>query len=253
MADLLQMSSVSKCYWRGERPLPVLRDVSFEVRPGEIVAVVGARDEGKTTLLKVAAGMERADKGRVILGGRDLATISGNDRERLLGAEVAWIDRERPGVRWRVRDYVSLPLAMGRERGRRKARASAMAALERVGAAGCADQRWGELSNWERMLVGLARAVVSRPRLILIDDLLDGFGMLRTQEAGDLLCSLVQELDCGVLMSSSGLEATLLADTVLSFGCGRLTPLAGGPGDGAEVIDFPAGAHPGASTRGVGS
>jgi predicted ABC-type transport system involved in lysophospholipase L1 biosynthesis ATPase subunit len=253
VTDLLEMSNVSKLYWRGERLLPVLMDISLEVHQCEVVAVVGARDEGKTTLLKIAAGMERADKGRVILAGRDLATLSGNDRERLLGAQVVWIDRERPGMRWKARDYVSLPLAMGREHSLRRARASAVAALERVGAAGCACQRWGDLSNWERMLVGLARAVVGRPRLILIDDLLDGFGMLRTQEVGDLLCPLVQELDCGVLMSSSGLEATLVADTVLSFGCGRLTPLAGCAGDGAQVIDFPAGVHPSTSTRGVGS
>jgi predicted ABC-type transport system involved in lysophospholipase L1 biosynthesis ATPase subunit len=253
MTELLAMSGVSKGYWRGQRRLAVLADVSLEVHAREVVAVVGSRDEGKTTLLKIAAGMESPDEGQVSIAGQDVAALSSRERERLLGDAVVWIDRERPGVRWRACDYVALPLTMGRERRRRKARAIASAALDRFGAGGCAEQCWGELSNWERMLVGLARVFASRPKLVLIDDLLDGFGMLRTEESGDLLRSLVEELGCGVLMSASGLEATLLADTVLSFGRGRLAPLAGGPGDGAEVIDFPGSAGQGSGSRSMGS
>jgi predicted ABC-type transport system involved in lysophospholipase L1 biosynthesis ATPase subunit len=253
VAELLVMSDVSKSYWRGQRLLRVLANVSLHVGRGEIVAVVGSRDEGKTTLLKIAAGIERPDDGRVILAGQDLAELSARARERLLGCELAWIHRERPGVGWRAREYVALPHAMGRERGRRSARRMAHAALERVGADGCAEQRWGELSNWERMLVGFARAYASRPRLILIDDLLDGFGMLRTQEAGSLLRSIVEELGCGVLMSASGMEATLVADSVWSFGRARLVPLTGALDAGAEVIDFPKGVGPGAGSRSMGS
>ena len=58
MDEVLLVSEVSKSYWRGGRPLDVLTDVSLRVRPGAIVAVVGERHEGKTTLLKIAAGIE---------------------------------------------------------------------------------------------------------------------------------------------------------------------------------------------------
>jgi putative ABC transport system ATP-binding protein len=257
MDEVLVMQGVSKAYWRGQRSLAVLADVSLTVRAGEVVAVVGSRDEGKTTLLKLAAAMETPDEGRIQVVGHDLGMRSSHERERLLGAEVAWIDRERPGVRWKACDYVALPLAMGRGSGRREARAKARAALERVGAEGCAEQRWGDLSNWERMLVGLARAFAGSPRLVLIDDLLDGFGTFRTQESCDLLRSLVEEHGCGVLMSASGLEATLFADTVLSLGHAQLKRMVGGVEEGgqlteAEVIDFPGTAHDSGS-RHVGS
>ncbi|MGN6371499.1 MAG: ATP-binding cassette domain-containing protein [Solirubrobacteraceae bacterium] len=253
MTDLLAMRGVSKGYWRGARHLAVLIDVSLQVGRGEIVAAVGARDEGKTTLLKLAAGMEQPDEGQVLIAGQALTSLSVPERERLLGEQITWIGRERPSFAWTAAGYVALPLTLGRRHGRREADRLAMAALERVGAVECAGQRWDELSNWERMLVGFARAYASRPRLILIDDLLDGFGMLRTQEAGELLRSLVEELDCGVLMSATGMEATLVADSVWSFGKGRLKPMTELPGgDGAEVIDFPGG-MPGDGSRSVGS
>jgi putative ABC transport system ATP-binding protein len=254
MADLLTMRGVSKGYWRGARHLAVLLDVSLQAVRGEIVAAVGARDEGKTTLLKLAAGMEQPDEGQVLVDGQVLTGLSAPERERLLGERIAWIDRERPSMAWTASRYVALPLVLGRKRGRREADRLAMAALERVGASKCAGQHWDELSNWERMLVGFARAYASRPRLILVDDLLDGFGMLRTQEAGELLRSIVEELGCGVLMSATGMEATLAADSVWSFGRGRLEPMTEqSRGAGAEVIDFPGGAAPGGGSRSVSS
>lgn len=253
MSDSLVLRGVSRSYWRGERRLPVLVDISLEVGPGEIVAVVGSRDEGKTTLLKVAAGMVRPDEGDVKLGGRDLTKLSSIERERLLGSVIAWTDREPPRVPWKVRDYVGMPLTMGRGLGRRKARDLAMVALELVGAAGCATQRWCELSNWERMLAGLARGIVARPQLLLIDDLLDGFGMRRTSDLGDLVRSLVDELGCGVLMSSTGVEAALIADRVWSFGRGRLKLMSDQAGTDAEVIDFPKGVGRDRGSRSVGS
>lgn len=253
MADLLVMSGVSKGYWRGARQLQVLIDVSLRMAPGQIVATVGARDEGKTTLLKLAAGMTHPDEGQVLLDGQNLAVLSPKERDRLLGEKVAWIGRERPGIDWTAAQYVAVPLTMGRGYGNRKARRLARAALEFVGAGACADQRWDDLSNWQRMLVGFARAYVGRPRLILIDDLLDGFGMLRMQEAGTILHSIVEELGCGVLMSATGMESALVADSVWSFGRGRLKPMTDQPGPGAEVIDFPRGTEPGTGSRGVGS
>ena len=150
MGELLALQGVSKSYRRGGRRLRVLVDVSLELEPGTVGAVVGARDEGKTTLLKIAAGIEPPDTGEVRLGARDLTLLAREERARLLGDEIAWIHREGPGVRLEVVDYLALPLAMGRGRGRREARDRVLRALERVGAARCARQRWEELSDWER-------------------------------------------------------------------------------------------------------
>jgi predicted ABC-type transport system involved in lysophospholipase L1 biosynthesis ATPase subunit len=249
MAELLALRGVYKGYPRGERRMQVLGDVSLEVRAGEIAAVVGAREEGKTTLLKIAAGIESCDAGEVWLGEVDLANSADRVRARLLGAEISWTHREGTGVKFRVLDYVALPLAIGRRRGRREAQELAMDALERVGAANCAGQRWAELSNWERLLVGLARGIVGVPKLLVVDDLMDGFGMGRTREAGELLHALVGELGCGALMSCSDLEPALVADCVWSLEHGRLSLLCEHGGALAEVIDFPNSARHRAAAR----
>ncbi len=252
MAELLALRGVCKGYVRGERRSQVLLDVSLEARAGEIAAVVGGRREGKTTLLKVAAGIESVDAGEVWLGDVELTRASDRERARLLGAEIAWTHREGTGVKFRVLDYVGLPLAIGRGRGQRQGRELAMEALERVGAVGCAGQRWAELSNWERLQVGLARAIASSPKLLVVDDLMDGFGIGRTREAGELLVALVRELGCGVLMSCSDLEAALIADCVWSLERGRLTLLAEQSGELAEVIDFPGSARQSQGSRRLG-
>jgi predicted ABC-type transport system involved in lysophospholipase L1 biosynthesis ATPase subunit len=250
--ELLAMRGACKGYARGEHTSQVLVDVSLEVHPGEIAAVVGGRREGKTTLLKVAAGLEPLDTGEVWLESVELARVSDRERARLLGREIAWTHREGTGVRFRVLDYVGLPLAIGRGCGQRRAHGLAMEALERVGAASCAGQRWVELSNWERLLVALARGIVSSPKLLVVDDLMDGFGIGRTREAGELLLALVGELGCGVLMSCSDLEAALVADRVWSLEGGRLSLLVEQGAELAEVIDFPGSARVSHGSRRLG-
>jgi putative ABC transport system ATP-binding protein len=239
MGDLLALQGVRKSYQRGGRRLRVLADVSLELELGAVGAVVGARDEGKTTLLKIAAGIESPDAGEVRLGTRDLPQLSREERARLLGDEITWIHREGPGMRLEVLDYLGLPLAMGRGRGRREARSRVLSALERVGASRCARQRWEELSDWERVLVGLARAIVCEPRLLMLDSVTDGLGMRRVRETGELLLELAGELGCGVLMSCTDLEAALIADRVWSLERGGLSLLSEQAVTEAEIIEFP--------------
>jgi predicted ABC-type transport system involved in lysophospholipase L1 biosynthesis ATPase subunit len=253
MSELLALRGVCKGYARGKRTMRVLVDASLALAPGEIAAVVGSREEGKTTLLKIAAGIETPDAGEVWLGDVDLARLSDEERSRLLGREIAWTNREGTGVKFRVLDYVGLPLAIGRGRRQREAQDLAMEALERVGAANCAGQHWAELSNWERLLVGFARGIAGSPRLLVVDDLMDGFGMRRTREAGELLLALAGELGCGMLMSCNDLEAALIADRVWSLEGGRLSVLSERESEQADVIDFPSGIRQSHSSRGVGS
>jgi predicted ABC-type transport system involved in lysophospholipase L1 biosynthesis ATPase subunit len=227
---VLVLVGVGKGFRRGRRRWQVLVDVSLTVASGEMVGVVGARREGKTTLLEVAAGIELADEGRVWFEGRDLALCSADERDGLLGDRVAWMDRAGADD-FEVLDYVGLPLGMGRGRGMRDADDLAMAALERVGAVDCARKRWDELSNWERVLVAFARGFVGRPALMVVDDLLDGLGPRGTREAGELLLSMAGELGCGVLVAASDLEALLVADRVLCFEHGTLAVMSGQTND----------------------
>jgi ABC-type lipoprotein export system ATPase subunit len=245
MGDLLALSGVSKSYRRGDRRLSVLADVTLRMGAGEIGAVVGSRNQGKTTLLQIAAGLLRPDRGEVWLGDVELTRCSDDERALVLRHEIAWIHREGTGLDLKVLDYVALPLWTGRRwsligfrRGKREAEHQAMVALERVGAEACAGLRWGDLSNWERVLVGFARGVARGPRLMLVDDVIDGFGMGKTWEAGELLLSFAKELRCAILMSVSDFEAALVAERVWGFEHGGLKLLSGKTDAEAEIIEL---------------
>jgi putative ABC transport system ATP-binding protein len=218
---------------------PLLSDVSFDVERGEVVAVVGVRRTGKTTLLKVAVGIETPDKGSVRLGDLELTGLSDRRRTRLRGHEVVWVCRAGPAQGLEVRQVVGWPLAV--RRGRRETERRAVEMLERVGALEYARERWGDLPPREQVLVGLAQGFAGSPSVVVIDDLLDALGPGTTEKAFDLLRDLMAESQVprGVVISASDLDSAIFADRIWSLRDAKLTPTLG-HGDGrGEVIPFP--------------
>jgi ABC-type lipoprotein export system ATPase subunit len=236
----LSIEEVWKGYSRGSQWTEVLENVSLSVQPGEVVAVSGDRFRGKTTLLKIAAGLERPNRGGVSIGACRLTDCRDAKQSHLLGHQIRWIDRRGPRMKMEVARFVGLPQALhGRQR--RQAERAAGQALERVGAQQCLGRCWGELSNGQRMLVSLARAFLGSPIIVVIDDLLDGLGVRGTEEASDLLRSLIEasEPRCGVLMSVSGAESAMYADRVWSITGKRTLKLMAAPQMGGNVVPFP--------------
>ncbi len=237
--ELLSLNGVCKSYRRGARSLRVLVDVMLTVGEREIVGVVGPRDVGKTTLLEIAAGLQKPDRGEVWLAGVELVSCSDRERDEVLRRDVAWVRRGGMALDCGMLEYISLALMVSHRHNRRDAEGLAMLALERVGAERCAGLRWNALSNWERVLVGFALGMAREPRLLVVDDVIDGFGMSRTREAGELLLSFVEKIGCSVLMSASDFEPALIADRLLSFEHGKLKlPKNETLTDEAEIIEL---------------
>jgi ABC-type cobalamin/Fe3+-siderophores transport system ATPase subunit len=256
MSALLSLEGVGKRYWRGERPHWLLRRATLHLDAGEVVAVMAMRSQGKTTLLRIAAGMLAPDEGRVLLAGHDLEGLSDQAHARLLREQVGVAGRLGPGLGVRMLDYVAMRLAIGGRSRRREVHAHALAALEHVGAEHCAERHWEELSDWERALVEIAQAIAGTPRLLLIDDVIDGLGMRETDELGQLVRALAENHQIGVLMAVSDPEAALGSHRVLSLADGRLSPMSPSPlsADATaqsfpNVIDFPSSPEPSLRAR----
>ncbi len=238
---VLRLEGVVRGFRRGRDRWRVLSGVSLTVAAGEFVGLLGGRGEGKTTLLEVAAGVEVPEHGKVWFEGRDLASCSDDERSDLRGDRIVWMPRE-DFCEFVVLDYVAVPLGMGRGIGMRSAEDRALEALKRVGVEHCAERSWEDLSDWDRLLVTFARGYAARPRLMVLDDLLDAHGAGGTREAGELLLSLARELRCGVLVGASDLGALLVADRVLHFdGEGGISTRP----QPRNVIDFPDAAQAG--------
>lgn len=261
--ELLRLIDVSKSYRRGSQELCVLREASVDVGAGEVVCVLATHSEGKTTLLRIAAGIERADAGDVSFEGQDLAALSDPELSALLGARIAWVGKRGPRTGVRMFDYIAMPLLarggegaqsgnwtrrwLERRAYRRTVDARVRAALERVGATGCAEQQWETMSDWERALVELAHAIAAGPAVVLIDDVTDNLGGAETKDFIGLVRAISREFQLGVLMSVSDPPATMLSDRIMKLSGGRLTPVPKGtarkgpPPSRGNVFEFPPG------------
>jgi ABC-type lipoprotein export system ATPase subunit len=211
---VLVLDSVWKGFDRGGRPFSVLEGVSLTVGAREVVSIVGTRDQGKSTLVKIAAGIERPDRGSVRVGGVEVTGLNDGQLSRVLRTQVGLAARDGPGTQSRMGEYVGLRLAAGQRWSWRERDLRVAEVLERLEVADCAPLRWGELSNWQRVRVELAQAIANKPQLLLVDDVLDGLGLGKTDEAMELVRDLAQEVGCGVLMVASDYMAATPSDLV---------------------------------------
>jgi ABC-type sugar transport system ATPase subunit len=215
--SLLALERVGKRYREGQRERIVLDDVSLEMQVGELVVVWGLRRSGRTTLLRIAAGVEAPDSGAVLFDGRDLAESG----ERSLGEGIGYV---RKGLRGSeeegVLEQVAAPL-LARGVSVDEARARARVALARTGAQACAALRVGELGAGEGVRVALARTLSLSPALLVIDEPVGAVELGERDEILALLRTLASE---GLAVLASAGEAGELAGThrALSLGEGQL-------------------------------
>lgn len=241
MGLLLSLEAVSVTYWRGERCVPVLDGVSLDVHPGEVVAVWGQHNSGKTTLLKLAAGLVEPTVGRVRFAGRDLSGLSAGELARLLRGPIALVRPTGPNsAELRMRDYVGMALL--RDRSQAQARRLATATLERVGAGDCAAARWRDLSDSGRTLVALAHAIVRAPRLLLVDEQTASLDDVQREDVMELLRAATEEQGTAVLATAPDMTAMAHAHTIRSLSGGRLLAPVDPREPGGEVIDLRTGA-----------
>ena len=236
--SLLRLSSVAKSYTRGNRATAILRDASLVVEPGSLVSVYGGRASGKTTLLKLAAGIEAPDDGVVAIADRRLDALSKRQLLELRRETLGWVDRDGPyDSRLTMETYVALPLY--RELGSRPARSRALDCLAALGARQYAEARWDDLSNAQRVLCAIAHATALEPRLLIADDPTAGLGLLDRERICQVLRAVADD-GLGVLVAVPDISATLRSHETRALVAGRLlSPADDTPDDsGAEVVDL---------------
>lgn len=214
---LLELAGVGKRYGRGQLERVALRDVSFELGAGELVAVWGRRNSGRSTLLRIAAGLEPPGQGVVSLRGRDLNARGGEElREQIRYCRKTYRLSEGQLV---IDRLITAQLTRG-IRGQ-AARTRAHEALKRVDAAHCATLKPNELDIAETVLVGIARSLVHQPTLLVIDEPTLGVDVLERDRILSLLRGLADE-GIAVLMSVGETTCLSGADRALSLAGGEL-------------------------------
>jgi zinc/manganese transport system ATP-binding protein len=195
----------------------VLDDVSFQAREGDFAGLIGANGAGKTTLFRVILGLQPAIRGRVRIepGGRGRGTVGYVPQKFLLD----------PDMPLRGRDLVALGLdgqRLGLPLPSRHKRARVEDMLDAVGARGFADRRVGELSGGEQQRILIAHALISRPKLLLLDEPLANLDLRSAQEAVGLLARIASEQRIAVVISAHEINPLLpVTDRIVYLAEGR--------------------------------
>ena len=167
---ILHVDDVRKTYGRGQNRFEALKGVSFDVREGESVAIVGKSGSGKSTLMHVLALLDAPDSGRILLEGSDTAAIRGSKLNRTRNKTFGFVFQQffLTGSS-SVLENVVLPLKIaGVPRGERRQRG--MAALTQLGLADKARNKAVNLSGGQKQRAVIARALVNNPRIIFADE-----------------------------------------------------------------------------------
>jgi putative ABC transport system ATP-binding protein len=227
MSDaLVQVRDVHKVYTRGSERVDVLKGLDLTVPAGEFLALMGPSGSGKTTLLNVIGGLDRVSSGQVLVAGRELTRAGAREMARWRAQHVGFVFQfyNLLPVLTAARN-IELPLLLtSLSRAERKKHVDA--ALELVGLADRADHYPSQLSGGQEQRVGIARAIINDPSLLLCDE---PTGDLDRQTAGeilDLLAALNRRHGKTVIMVTHDPLAAARASRVLHVDKGVLVEAA---------------------------
>jgi len=219
---LLSARNLHKTYTLGKRNLEVLRGVSLELDRGDFVALRGASGAGKSTLLHLLGGLDTPSSGEVVLGGKNIATLSRSDLAQLRNKRVGYIFQAYyllPELD--ALENVCLPARMARKPPDTSA-ARGRELLERVGLKERVEHKPYELSGGEQQRVAIARALINEPELILADEPTGNLDSHTGEDIISLLVGLRTEQKTTLVMATHDSKVAARAPRVIELVDGQI-------------------------------
>ncbi|HLV76254.1 MAG TPA: ABC transporter ATP-binding protein [Vulgatibacteraceae bacterium] len=220
----LHMEGVSLRHGDGTETVQALDDVHLVVPPGELAAIVGPSGAGKSSLLAVAGGLARPDRGTVTVAGTDITAAGARTRAKLRREHIGFVFQSGNLVpALTAVDQLRLPLRF-RPRRERSGRPP-LALLEDVGMADKADRYPHQMSGGERQRVGIARALVTEPSVLLVDEPTAALDRARSHDIVRLLARETRRHGVAAVMVTHDHDVLEHCDTVYEMIDGRLAAL----------------------------
>jgi putative ABC transport system ATP-binding protein len=222
MSDaILRCQSLSRTYRSGSRDLTVLKDITFDVSPGEFLAILGPSGSGKTTLLGLLAGLDLPSSGKVHLDGEDLGSMTEDERARLRVEKIGFVFQSfqlMPTLT--AQENVQVPLEL---RGQSEAGIRARDLLTRVGLSGREHHYPVQLSGGEQQRVALARAFSTRPKILFADEPTGNLDASTGATIIELMAELNNDQGTTLILVTHDLELASRARRTIRLADGRLS------------------------------
>lgn len=224
-APIIDARNVNYSLQIAGRPLNILKNVSLRVAPAEVVAIVGPSGSGKTSMLMLLAGLERATSGDVTVNGQALGSLGEDDLARFRRKTMGIVFQSFhliPSLT--AQDNVGLALEIAAPSlSQSQVRERAAAALTAVGLGDRLDHRPSALSGGEQQRVGLARAMVANPPLLLADEPTGNLDQTTGALVVELMFDLARKQNAAVVLITHDPALAARADRVFTMTSGELT------------------------------
>ena len=223
MSDLvLECRSIVRQFREGESTLDVLSGVDLAVGASERLAIIGVSGSGKTTLLQIVGGLDDPTSGQVLVNGQPIANIGEKEKSALRNRFIGFVYQFHHLLpEFTAQENVAMPLLI-RRLAKEEAMQQAADLLDRVGLAARLDHKPGELSGGERQRAAVARALITRPKLVLADEPTGNLDAGNGQHVLQLMLELNRELATSLVIVTHDHGIAKQMDRVLILEDGRL-------------------------------
>ena len=220
----VDVQGLNKVYQLGAQRIHVLRDLELHVTYGEMVAIVGASGVGKSTLLHLLGGLDRADSGQIIVADTDLRALDDSSLVRFRNRNVGFVFQFHHLMpEFDATENVEMPIRVARESGG-VARRRAVDLLSRVGLGERLKHRPSEMSGGEQQRVAVARALAMKPALLLADEPTGDLDETTADSLHELLKNMHAEQGLTSVIATHNLHLAGLCDRALRLHDGMLQP-----------------------------
>ncbi|HEU5339647.1 ABC transporter ATP-binding protein [Edaphobacter sp.] len=234
MAPIILAQELGKTYRSGKLEVPALRSVSFAVEPGEFVSIVGPSGSGKSTLFYILGGLTQATSGHISIEGVDFARLTDAERTTMRRHKISFIFQRfnlLPTLSAMGNIEIANEIAnIGRPDAAALDRSLLDHLSELLGIAGRLEHRPNELSGGEQQRIAIARAMITRPAIVLADEPTGNLDTKNSDAVLRMLRTSSRELNQTVLMITHNPEAAQIADRILHMRDGEITHIENGKG-----------------------